>query len=280
MKICIITPCGNEDDSIAAHIDELKFYLSKVDGHNFKIIFIVDGFTSEETLRILNQYSSAKDSIIQVIKKPDNRHGLAGCYIAGYEYFADNEFDYVLEMDVGHPCKFIQSFIDGAEKGFDIVLGSRNMNKGKNLASFKRRLVSGLGNFLCRNFLSLNLTDCTSGFQLYSKDVINFLNFNNFVSTSYFFQTELKVRSVNSVSKEYCKDDLINNRLRRFILLFDLKKCKRWRTIEIPFVYENSNSSINLKKVIESFFEFLKLRRIVKRLYRSGNVARYKKNFK
>lgn len=266
MNLCIISPCGKEDDAIEQHIINLHNALCEMKEYYFAVCFIVDEYTSEKTMDILKMYSE-KLSYIHVCEKPKHRKGLAGCYIAGYEIFLeDTDCDFVLEMDIeSHPYENIKDFIQQAQLGYDIVLGSRNLSLGKNLASFRRRLISGLGSFLCRSFLFLDLTDCTSGFQMFSRKVIENLDFDKFVSSSYFIQTELKARVVNELSNKTVQEikslPFYKRAAKRFFLMFSSTNSRRWKVKEIPFVYSGSASSINYKKVLKSFIEFLKLRK-------------------
>ena len=114
MKFCIISPCGSEDDYIVGHIDRLRASLSELSEHLFEIVFVVDNYTSEKTMDLLREAVASEGTTIRILEKPSTLQGLAGCYIAGYEYFASSDSDYVIEMDVGHPCDSIQLFVKGA----------------------------------------------------------------------------------------------------------------------------------------------------------------------
>ena len=149
MNLCIITPCGTEDETIENHIKNLHNELKKIPECTFAVCYIVDNYTSDATRKILNDYAE-KLEYMHIHEKPENRKGLAGCYIAGYELFLENtDCDYILEMDIeSHPYEEVKNFIAEAKSGYDIVLGSRNLKNGKNKSSLKRRIISSLGSFI------------------------------------------------------------------------------------------------------------------------------------
>ena len=249
MKILVITPCGREEDVIQSHIDSIM----KLKG--FDVMFIVDEFTNKETNEILKNNIS-RDERIGTIEIKNNR-GLAGCYIEGYKWFLKSDYDQIIEMDVdSHKADDLKIFLKKINEGHKIILGSRSL--GKNKSSLKRKAISKIGTKLANRLLGLNLTDCTTGFQSFSKDVVELINFENFVSKSFLIQTEIKYNALNIPCDEAihnCKNlKVMENSCYKF---FKFKNGPRFSYIEVPIIYENSKTSLNLKLVFSSFFEFL-----------------------
>lgn len=256
MKFYVITPCGREGDKLSTHHNKVVEEIYKIN-HQFEINYIVDSFTDEKTLQILSNLDKAN-----VIHNTEFA-GLAGCYKKGYLDFLNSDADYALEMDIeSHPANKIADFVKEAENGYEIILGSRNIKNSQNKSNLKRRLLSFAGSFLSRVFLNSPLSDSTSGFQMFSRRVVKSIDLFNFVSTSYFFQTEMKVSAVNQFVEEV---SLLTARFpfykKKIIKFYDfiigIEKNRKFRFKEIPFVYCAGNSSINYKKIFDSFVEFI-----------------------
>ena len=253
MNIFIITPCGRESDILQKHIDNI---LSQVENLDIKLNFIIDHFTNEETIKILELNKNLNENI-DFFHNNLNKRGVAGCYLKGYVDFLKSNNDYVLEMDIqSHDPKSIINFINKAKKGYKIILGSRNLHEGENLSSIKRKIVSRIGNILSRIFLNLNLSDSTSGFQMYHKDVIKELDLNSFISTSFLFQTEMKFKCI-SILKTELENKYKYSFYKKHCLPFS--KNSKYKYVEVPFSYKNSKSNLSYKKIIQSFIEFIKL---------------------
>jgi dolichol-phosphate mannosyltransferase len=249
VKILVITPCGREEDVIQGHIDSIMTL------KGFDVMFVVDEYTNKETSDILDS-NIVNNERIKTLEIENNR-GLAGCYIEGYRWFLKSDYDQIIEMDVdSHKVDDLKTFLKKINEGHKIILGSRSL--GKNKSSLKRRMISKIGTRLSNYLLGLNLSDCTTGFQSFSKDVVGLIDFENFVSKSFLIQTEIKYNALNIPCDEAirnCKNlKVMENSCYKF---FKFKNGPRFSYIEVPIIYENSKTSLNLKLVFSSFFEFL-----------------------
>ena len=236
MKVLIITPCGQEANIIEQHHKNLLNVLSVYEKDvTFDIAYIFDSYTDTDTRAILSNIikKTYKTHTVHLLEKNVNKFtGLAGCYLQGYLFSIENRYDYVLEFDIeSHEYSKIPYFINSALKGKKAIFGTRNKNKNNSSSSFKRKLISSLGTMLSNKFLGLELSDNTSGFQMFSTDVIKQINLFNFASTSYFFQTEIKHKVLSLIEKNEYE--------------------------EVSFKYTNSTSSISYKNIFLSFIEFI-----------------------
>jgi dolichol-phosphate mannosyltransferase len=260
MRICIITPVANEENYISLHCDELlKFKNNVASFHSIKeikFVFIMDDFNKDRTDTILREYKKIDDSFEILFNK--NSNGLSSCYIYGYEYAVNNDFDYIVEMDCGesHPIiNLYEVFNSLLKEQNDIVFHSRFVNNGSYKGSIFRQMVSKFGTYLSNFYLKLTLTDATSGFQAFKKEVIQDLDFNKFKSSGGFFQTELKYFTLLRL-----KDTLHNDYLEgihKFHSYYNFSKLfgsdgKKYKFKELPLNYKLTTTNFKYKWLIQS----------------------------
>ena len=86
-----------------------------------------------------------------------------------------NTPDYVITMDAdySHDPRAIPRLLETAEKGYDLVIGSRYI-KGSKIIGWHilRWLISRIANFIASAMVGLKIRDCTSGFRCYSKSYV------------------------------------------------------------------------------------------------------------
>jgi glycosyltransferase involved in cell wall biosynthesis len=163
-KKLVIMPAYNEEHNIGGVIDDL--YSVKLD---IDIVVIDDG-SLDRTAEIA--YSKG----IKVIRLPFNQ-GYGAALQTGYLFANKKGYDIVIQMDADgqHDPFFIKDLVDVVEKGeADVALGSRYLtlrNKGRSLT---RRLGSLLFSWIITLVTGQKITDPTSGFQVFNRQVISF----------------------------------------------------------------------------------------------------------
>ncbi len=117
--------------------------------------------------------------------------GLGGAIVEGLEATKGDPV-IVMDADLSHNPKFIPAFLEKFSEGFDIVVGSRRVRGGGVVGwGLYRRAVSKVGNALGRWVAGVETSDVTSGYRLYSRRVIESLDFTCFRSSGYAFQLEV-----------------------------------------------------------------------------------------
>lgn len=117
--------------------------------------------------------------------------GLGGAILEGLAAAQGNPV-IVMDADLSHDPKFIPTFLEKSSEGFDIVIGSRRIKGGGIVGwGIYRKAVSGVGNLLGRRIAGIRVSDMTSGYRLYSHEVIKTLEFQKFRSSGYAFQLEV-----------------------------------------------------------------------------------------
>ena len=256
-QVIIFSPVANEENYISIHTKKLLNL--EVYGYNFLFIFVLDEYSTDSTQSLIEDVSKSDNRFI--VHKFQNGKGLANAYLEGYRKCLDHRSDIIIEMDIeSHPISEIPKILAQLEC-VDMVFMSRNLSGAENKSHFRRRIISLIGTMLSKFLLRLKLSDNTSGYQAFKTNVIRHLKLDNFVATSYLFQTEMKYRCTSILKDSYEKEvasTVLESEHRQFYKEF-ITNSKKYTYSELPFTYKNSKSSISFYKVYNSFIEFLRL---------------------
>jgi dolichol-phosphate mannosyltransferase len=100
-----------------------------------------------------------------------------------------------MDADFSHHPKYLNSIVDFL-KTWHVVVGSRYVPGGGTLNwGWGRRCLSRCGGYYARWILKVPIADFTGGFNAWSREVLESLDFSTFQSDGYAFQVELKYRA-------------------------------------------------------------------------------------
>lgn len=159
LKILIIIPAYNEEQSIASVIEKLK-----EDSRNlaYKVDYIViNDCSKDETLEVLQGMDA------NYISLPINL-GIGGGVQTGYKYALRNGYDVAVQIDGDgqHDTAYLEDVIRPiAEDRADIVIGSRFIDKKGFQSSCARRLGINFLSALIKICCNAEVLDATSGFR-------------------------------------------------------------------------------------------------------------------
>ena len=159
MKTLVIIPAYNESSNIVNVINNLDNYYNNYD------YIVINDCSTDNTESILNVNN------IRHITLPVNL-GLAGAVQTGYKYAWENGYECAIQFDGDgqHEAIFISTMIKEIEKGADIVIGSRFVNKKKNLSL--RMLGSRILTLLIILTTGIRIKDPTSGMRMLNRKMI------------------------------------------------------------------------------------------------------------
>jgi dolichol-phosphate mannosyltransferase len=135
-----------------------------------------------------------------------NKVGLGDAYKRGIS-FAMSTFkpDLLLQMDADgqHDPTLIPKFINLANDGFSLVIGSRYVPGGSTPDfSYWRKFLSIVGNFLIRHLgKASNVQDCTSGFRCIKANLLPKCNMDGLSTRGYSFQSLLVCELIRNGAK-------------------------------------------------------------------------------
>jgi dolichol-phosphate mannosyltransferase len=187
LTIAIILPTYNERDNIA---DLASSILSLP--CDLRLI-IVDDNSPDGTGDVADGLST-QDSRVRVLHRA-GKLGLGTAYIAGMrEAFAlGAEWIMTMDADFSHHPRYIPDMLRLSNEGhYDVVIGSRYIpGGGTRNWHWQRVLLSWGANRVAKLGLGLEPNDCTAGFRLYRRAVLESIALDEIFSNGYSFLLEM-----------------------------------------------------------------------------------------
>lgn len=167
LKLTILMPCLNEQETIGICIEKAQKYLekNKISGE----ILIVDNGSTDNSVKIANNLGAR-------VVKEENR-GYGNVLINGNNS-AKGQYIVMGDSDDSYNFEELDDFIKELENGYDIVIGNRFKGKiEKGAMSFSHRyignpILSGLARILYKT----KIGDFHCGLRAYKRDKILSLN--------------------------------------------------------------------------------------------------------
>jgi len=121
--------------------------------------------------------------------------GLGTAYLTGFKWALERGYDYVFEMDCdfSHDPDDLIRLYEAAEKGGDVVVGSRYVS-GVNVVNWpmSRLLMSYFASVYVRTMTRMPVRDATAGFVCYSRRALETIDLDAVKMKGYGFQVEMK----------------------------------------------------------------------------------------
>ena len=162
MRVLVMIPAFNEEESIVAFVEELKAVRPDVD------FVVINDCSRDRTAALCREHG------YPLLNLPVNL-GIGGAVQTGYLYALENGYDAAVQMDGDgqHDPKDLSAILAPIEKGAaDLTVGSRFLTG----EGFQSTILRRLGSSILRGAVFLrtgkHLTDPTSGFRAASGRVI------------------------------------------------------------------------------------------------------------
>lgn len=189
MKSLVIIPTYNEKENIKEIVPEI---LSLEERFH---ILIVDDNSPDGTGEVADSFSRAHNRVYVLHRK--EKQGLAKAYLAGFKWALARDFDYIFEMDAdgSHEPKALPRFLEKI-KEYDVVIGSRYFEGKLSVVGWdlKRVFLSVAGSFYAGIVTGVPVSDATTGFKCFRREVLEAIDFNKICSEGYSFQIEMNWR--------------------------------------------------------------------------------------
>jgi dolichol-phosphate mannosyltransferase len=184
VKISAVIPLYDEEEVIDEFSDRLIRSLRALNA-DYEIIFVIEG--TDATLQKVTDL--ARNNPRVRVDYSLKRLGLGKATKKG-------QSNYVLTMDsdLNHDPEEIEHLLK-ASRDADVVIGCRSKTRGfvHELPWFKR-MVSATTNWVLRNAFSMNSSDITSGFRIYSMKTIESIR-DELVAKNFEVTAELLIRA-------------------------------------------------------------------------------------
>ncbi len=164
MKILVIVPAYNEEESLPGVIRDLRDRLGNTD------LLVVNDGSRDRTAQAARQLN------VTVVDLPFNL-GIGSAMQTGYRYAQEHGYDVAVQFDGdGQHCACeVPKLLQMLERdGADLVIGSRFVQPGDYRAPVLRRAGMYVFSFVLSAILQSRVTDTTSGFRAANRKVIEF----------------------------------------------------------------------------------------------------------
>lgn len=157
-RVLLVIPSYNEEANIQRVVEELKQH------PELDYIVVNDGST-DRTAQI------CRENGYQLLDLPVNL-GLAGCFQAGMKYAYQRGYAYAIQFDGDgqHRPEYIDGMRRKMEEGYDIVIGSRFVDRPKDMSA--RMIGSRFISMAIRMTTGVKIADPTSGMRMFNRDMI------------------------------------------------------------------------------------------------------------
>ncbi len=186
----VVVPTYNERDNVEKLIGQVL--AQDPDIH----ILVVDDNSPDGTGALVDKLA-ADNGRVHVLHR-SGKLGLGSAYRDGFSVALEKGADYIVEMDADFshdPASLPQFF---AKMGnYDLVIGSRYLN-GVSVVNWplRRLMLSYCASVYTRLVTGLKISDCTSGFKCFRREVIEAIDLGRIKSDGYSFQIEMNYRCV------------------------------------------------------------------------------------
>jgi len=181
MKISVVIPTMNEEESIGQVMDEINEALS---GRDYEVL-IVDTESTDRTREI------ARSKGARVVEEP--RRGYGRAYKTGFEE-AEGDIIVTLDADCTYPASKIPSLVVMIEKeGYEFITTDRLSNISSDVMGWTHRF----GNWVLKTTMNLlfrtDFNDSQSGMWVFKSSALRHLNVT---SDGMPFSEEIKIEAV------------------------------------------------------------------------------------
>lgn len=179
----VVIPTFNEAQSIGELLTSLKSLDCDV--------LVIDDGSPDGTASIVRMHG------VEVIER-EGKQGLGSAYRTGFSIALQRGYTYVIQMDAdgSHQVHDLQKMMEWIGSA-DLLIGSRYVRDGAvtNWSKFRENL-SKTANLYSTILLSLGIKDSTSGFRIYTAELLRKMEISTIRSEGYCFQIEMARRAI------------------------------------------------------------------------------------
>jgi dolichol-phosphate mannosyltransferase len=185
VRTLVVLPTFNEINNVELMLRALRRAVPECH------VLVVDDASPDGTAK---RALALNDELGQIdVLERSSKSGLGSAYREGFAQGLDQGFEAFVEIDCdfSHDPFALPALLDAA-KEYDVVIGSRYVEGGHIPQwSWSRRVLSRGGNVYASLLLGLRVADSTSGFRVYSKTVLEEIDYATVSADGYGFQIEM-----------------------------------------------------------------------------------------
>ena len=176
MKAMAMVPTYNEAPNIEQLLREILSQGPEIGA------VVVDDNSPDGTAAIVERLRQEDSRVHLILRKEERGRGTAG--IVGFQYAVDQGADFIIEMDAdfSHRPSYISFFLQQMDH-CDLLIGSRLVRGGGERGRhFVRKWITRAANTYIRLILGLSIRDCTSGYRVFRREVLQSIELNQIMS--------------------------------------------------------------------------------------------------
>ena len=192
-RALIVVPTYNERDNVE---EVVARFLAEVPAAN---LLFVDDNSPDGTGELLDGMA-ARDARVHVLHRA-GKLGLGTAYLDGFRWGLARGYEFLFEMDAdfSHDPKYLPGMLELAERGADVVVGSRYVaGGGTENWGLGRKIISRGGSLYARTILGVKVRDLTAGFICWRRRALEAIDLEAVRSNGYSFQIEMKYRALKA----------------------------------------------------------------------------------
>lgn len=177
MKIIATLPTYNESENILPLIEALLAVSKNVE------VLVIDDNSPDGTWELVGKRAETDPRVHLLHRTTDRGRGSAG--VAGFREALSLGAELIVEMDAdwSHHPRFLRDLLEASRRA-DVVIGSRLVRGGGEVGrSPVRTLITYAANSYIRVLLGLPLRDCTSGYRVFRRWVLEGVDWGRVQST-------------------------------------------------------------------------------------------------
>ncbi|MEO1059494.1 MAG: polyprenol monophosphomannose synthase [Actinomycetota bacterium] len=193
MRTLIIVPTHDEAANIETILDRLNDAVPTAD------VMVIDDASTDGTRDLVRARMAEHDGLQLVTR--EIKSGLGDAYCDAFRRGLDAGYDALVEIDadLSHDPAVLPTMLAVAERGIDLVIGSRYVPGGSVIGWPRRRTwLSRWGNRYAAIALGLAVNDATAGYRVYRANALRTIGLDGVQADGYGFQVEMTYRAVRA----------------------------------------------------------------------------------
>ncbi|MFN8058829.1 MAG: polyprenol monophosphomannose synthase [Vicinamibacterales bacterium] len=185
-RVLVLVPTYNERENLPVLVRGI------LELPGFRVM-VIDDQSPDGTGAVADSLASAHPDRVTVLHRTGPR-GLGRSYVDALTLAVGMDDDFVCQMDadLSHDPKYLPDLVALAQRGHDLVIGSRYL-QGVSVVNWPlhRLVLSAFANRYIRAVTGLSPRDCTSGFRCWRRDFLRHLPLDRIASDGYAFLVEM-----------------------------------------------------------------------------------------
>ena len=165
--LSVIIPAFNEESRIATTLDDLVGYLS-AQSYTWEVLVVDDGSSDDTATTVRRLVQELEGVRVETIP-----HGGKGWAVRHGMMATTGKYRFMCDADLAMPIEGLASFVHQMERGFDVVIGSRQISGARRFNEPTLRHVMGrIFNWSVRLIAVGGFEDTQCGFKCFRGEVV------------------------------------------------------------------------------------------------------------